>query len=149
MGKKVWLKLLMVGVVAVCVCIVFLIASKDTCACSPAANESSAVGSLRSLYLANLAYAKDHPAEGYPQHLNDVAPQLVPGDGLAVGEKSGYRFSYSVSGLERGRRYEAYEISADPDVPGKTGNRHFFMDETGIVRVSTTGPANASDSALH
>jgi hypothetical protein len=149
MAKKVWLKLLMVGVVGACVWVVFLIASKGTCACSPAANESSAVGSLRSLYSANLAYAKDHPAGGYPQHLNDLAPQLGPDEILATGEKSGYRFAYSASSQMGGGKYDAYEISADPDVPGKTGNRHFFMDETGVIRVLATGPADASDPALH
>jgi hypothetical protein len=148
MAKKVWLKLVMVGVIAVCVWVVFLIASKGTCACSSAANESSAVGSLRSLYSANLAYAKNHPLDGYPKHLNDLAPQLGPAEVLATGEKSGYRFTYSARSLKGGAKYDAYEISADPDVPGKTGTRHFFMDETGVIRASATGPANVNDPAL-
>lgn len=152
MTKKVWLKLLLVGVTAVCVWLAFLISSKGTCACSPAANESAAVGSLRILYSANLAYAKSHPPEGYSQHLNDLVPQLErerPTEVFAAtGERSGYKFAYTVRTSKGSGKNDAYEISADPTVPGKTGDRHFFLDETGIIRVSATGPANASDPAL-
>jgi type IV pilus assembly protein PilA len=149
MTKKVWLKLLTIGVMAVCVWVAFLIASKGTCACSAAAYEAAAIGSLRSLHSANLTYAKGHPAEGYSQHLNDLSPQLERKLSAEVFEKSGYKFAYTVRSPKGGGKNDTYEISADPKVPGKTGNRRFFMDETGIIRVSATGPANASDPALN
>lgn len=148
MAKKVWLKLLTVGVVAVSVWVAFLIASKGTCACSPAANEAAAIGSLRSLYSKNRAYTKSHPAEGYSQHLNNLTPPLEPEWPAEVFEKAGYKFAYTVRSSKEDGKNDTYEIFADPKVPGKTGTRHFFMDETGIIRVSATGPANASDPAF-
>lgn len=66
----------------------------------------------------------------------------------ATGEKGGYKFAYTVRTSREGGKNDAYEIAADPTVSGKTGDRHFFLDETGIIRVSATGPANASDPAL-
>lgn len=124
------------------------------------ANESSAVGSLRTLYSANIAYAKDHPEDGYPKKLNDLSwrsdkleqhndPEWVVDPVLAGGVKTGYRFAYTPRSSKGDGKVDAYEVSADPLEPGKYGKRHFFLNETGVIRVSETGPANASDPALH
>lgn len=70
------------------------------------ANESSAVGSLRTLYRANIAYARGHPEVGYPKKLNDLslrsdkpmqhdAPEWMIDPSLAGGLKTGYRFGYA------------------------------------------------------
>jgi hypothetical protein len=41
-----------------------------------------------------------------------------------------------------------YTLNADPTSPGVSGQRHFFTDETHIVRVNTAAVATASDPAL-
>ena len=70
-----------------------------------AANAAAAASALRMIYLANIAYAKNHPHEGYPRRLSDVSEG--PGNtehfwaidpALASGEKQGYRFTYSSQG---------------------------------------------------
>ena len=160
MAKNIWLKLVMVGVMAVSVWIVFLIASKGACACSPAANESAAVVSLRTLYSANIAYAKGHPKDGYPGKLRELSSrsdeseqhndaEWVVDPFIAGGVKSAYKFTYSPRSSMGDENFDTYEVRADPLEPGKSGKRHFFMNETGVVRVSETGPANATDPALH
>src|SRR2546426_7612887 len=69
------------------------------------ANESSAVGSLRTLYSANIAYAKNYPQLGYPTKLTDLSrrsgnpdhrndPEWAIDSLLAGGGKTRYRFSY-------------------------------------------------------
>jgi type IV pilus assembly protein PilA len=125
-----------------------------------AANESSAVGSLRTLYFANIAYAKDHPEDGYAKKLIDLSsrsdkpvqhngPEWMIDPALVGGLKTGYRFGYASHSSKGDGKVDAYELSADPLEPGQFGKRHFFMNETGVIRVSETGPANASDPALH
>jgi hypothetical protein len=69
------------------------------------ANESSAVGSLRTLYAANAEYMKDHPEEDYPKMLNELSqrldkseqqdvPKWVIDPALAAGTRFGYAFAY-------------------------------------------------------
>jgi type IV pilus assembly protein PilA len=124
------------------------------------ANESSAVGSLRTLYSANIAYAKEHPEDGYPRKLSDLSRRLdKPGQhydpeweidpALADGLKTGYKFAYTPHSSKGNGKVDAYEVSADPLEPSKCGKRHFFMDETGAIRASETGPAKGTDPTLH
>src|SRR5690242_14352627 len=57
-----------------------------------AANEASAVGSVRTLNMAVASYAADHPDKRYPEQLSDLSPYI---DGVLVnGTKSGYNFRY-------------------------------------------------------
>jgi hypothetical protein len=123
------------------------------------ANESSAVGSLRTLYSANIAYATIHPQQGYPNKLADLALPLENPKGdevpvwavdpvLARGAKTGYRFAYTSHSSKADGKVDVYEITADPVEPAVGRERHFFMNETGVIRVSESGPATASSLAL-
>jgi hypothetical protein len=124
------------------------------------AHESSAVGSLRTLYAANAEYTKDHPEEGYPNKLSELSqrldnsgqqelPKWMIDPALAAGARFGYAFAYNPRSSGGGGRIDAYEINADPSEPGEYGKHHFFMDETGIIHMSENSPANARDPALH
>ena len=109
-----------------------------------AANEASAVGSLRTLNTAAVTYLGTYghyppslqsfgpPSNGNP---TEDAADLVD-SGLAEGLKSKYRFTYfAVPGVGRDSR-GGYIITADPVGPGTSGQRHFSTDETGIIRFS-------------
>jgi hypothetical protein len=124
-----------------------------------AARESAAARSIRTIYLANVAYADDHPQQGYARNLNDLAEHPAnasPGTdrdrlvnlGLASGERVGYKFTYSAQSTKGDGKLDAFQVTADPLVPGKTGNHHFFVDQTGIFRISKDGPANSSSDVL-
>ncbi len=41
-----------------------------------------------------------------------------------------------------------YSIDAQPTVPGQTGDRFFFVDESGIIRESDSGVADSSSNPL-
>lgn len=105
-----------------------------------AANESSAVGSLRTLNTAAISYLDAYGH--YPPSLKNFGPPtsgkpteeaagLVDG-ALAHGQKSGYSFNYRsyppLGSLGAG----TYTIQADPLDP-KFGIRHFSTDQTGML----------------
>src|SRR5712672_4023999 len=71
-----------------------------------AANEASAVGSIRSVNTAAVTYSTTYPAAGYPQTLAQLAPAAsatstsadLIDSVLAGGTKSGYKFSMTAIG---------------------------------------------------
>ena len=110
-----------------------------------AANEASAVGSLRTYNTAIVTYEATYPDAGVPGSLTvlggvaagqepdrDHALLLDPLLSTPPFEKSGYRFYYIRAGStgENGR----YTIVARPVQYGTTGNRNFFTDESGVIR---------------
>jgi len=116
---------------------------------------ASAVGSLRVLDTAMHAYADSHPEKGYPASLTAL-PSAVQGDdyessvvrSLSDGHRSCYRFSYSARSRHSDEHFDAYEVLADPVCPGTSYLRHFFMDQTGTIRMAQGGPANAQSPTL-
>jgi hypothetical protein len=123
------------------------------------ARESAAASSIRTIYLSNVAYADDHPQQGYARNLSELAerptnarpgkdPDWLVDPGLASGEKVGYKFTYRSQSTKGDGKIDVFQVRADPLEPGKTGNRHFFVDQTGAFRVSKDGPANSSSDVL-
>jgi len=144
-----------IAVVAFCALAIFLAVNHVDRLGFPA-NESSTVGSLRSIYSANAAFVKAHPQGGYAKKLSDLSsrsessgsaepqPEWTIDSTLATGTKSGYRFNYVPHTVGLGKT-EAYELIANPIGREK---HHFFMDETGVIRASETGPATISSKPL-
>lgn len=125
------------------------------------ANETSAVGSLRTLNVAALAYSTNYGK--YPASLSDLGP-AGNGDSpsadaaglidsvLAKGIKSGYAFRYKMSqttGPDEKVGINAYSITADPVVLGSSGRRHFFTDQTGTIRSEADQPATADSPPIN
>ena len=115
-----------------------------------AANESSAVSSLRTINTAEVTYSSSWGA-GYAaaiDNLGGVAPCLagtaaaacIIDTGLSVAPytKSGYAFAAvgntPVAGVNNG-----FEANATPAVVDVTGKRAFCSDQTGVLRANTTG----------
>ena len=107
-----------------------------------AANESSAVGSLRVLNTAAITYLDSYGH--YPPSLKSLGPPVngKPSEKaadlvdpvLAGGRRSGYLFtyrSYPSLGSSRG----TYAIQADP-LDSTYGVRHFSTDQTGVLYVN-------------
>jgi type IV pilus assembly protein PilA len=119
-----------------------------------AANESSAVGSMRSINTAQVTYASSYPDVGFAANLGTLGPNSgtsvtstaaglidnVLGCGTTC-NKSGYKFSVSGSTA-------AYISGGDPISPGQTGQRYFFSDGSGVIRYNQTAVAAATDSPL-
>ncbi len=119
-----------------------------------AANESSAIGSLRSINRAAGSYKSDHPTIGFPPSLEELlaSPQATGVNWkidapIANGQKSGYRFTY-IPTKDSDGRINAYVVLADPASEGRTGTRHFFVDQTGTLRFTLKTRADAQSEML-
>ncbi len=123
-----------------------------------AANQASAVGSLRTINTAEITYASTYNA-GYSTALSALQPPATSTTNptaaaaglidsvLASGSKSGYTFSYS-PGTAVGGRIDTYGLNASPTTPGTTGTNFYFTDQSGVIRQNSTGTASSSDSPL-
>lgn len=105
-----------------------------------AANEASAVGSMRTINTACVTYSSTY-GTGFPAALANLAPanpataaaaDLID-QVLAAKQKSGYAFTYA-AGPAVGGVIPTYTLNADPISAGTTGQRHFFTDQSGVIR---------------
>lgn len=107
------------------------------------ANEMAAITSLRTISTgAQNYYARSSP-HTYPEELDDLgAPDSDPpylDDRLASGEKQGYDFVYELEDED------TYTCRANPKTIGKTGNRYFYVDETGRITANMEEEAGPDD----
>jgi len=119
-----------------------------------AANEASAVGSLRSINTACVSYSTSYG--GYPPALSNLGPgspanattaDLVDSV-LATGTKSGYVFTYAAGAKDANGNVLSYTINGDPVTVGTTGQRQFFTDQSGVIRANTGGAATVASTPI-
>jgi prepilin-type N-terminal cleavage/methylation domain-containing protein len=106
------------------------------------ANESAAVGAMKTIVSAAISFRSVNNA--YPtqlSNLSSVTPEYID-DVLGGGAKQGYNFWLAGSA-------NTFTVNAKPQTYQTTGVRSFFADESGVIR-ATTADANAtsSDTAL-
>jgi type IV pilus assembly protein PilA len=111
-----------------------------------AANEASAVGSIRTLNTSAVTYSSTYPANGYPATLVSMGGPspctAVPATAclvdavLAAGTKSGYTFKWTTDGQTPS---VGYSITGTPISVGTSGQRMFFSDQSGVIRYATSG----------
>jgi type IV pilus assembly protein PilA len=115
-----------------------------------AANQASAVGSLRSLNTSCTAYSTSYGQ--YPGALANLGPVASGGTAnstsadlvdmvLAAGVKSGYTFVYTA-----GTADQSYTLTALPIAQGTTGQNMYFTDQSGVIRVDTSGAGASAAS---
>ena len=119
-----------------------------------AANEASAVGSLRTINTACVTYSTNYPSVGYPANLTVLGPggsgasstnaDLIDSV-LAGGTKSGYTFAFTAG---TGTPSTGYSVAADPSSRGTSGQRGFFTDQSGVIRYDPTTTATSASSPL-
>ncbi|HVA93786.1 MAG TPA: prepilin-type N-terminal cleavage/methylation domain-containing protein [Candidatus Dormibacteraeota bacterium] len=113
-----------------------------------AANEASAVGSMRTINTSAVAYSTTYGT--YPAALSDLGPSTAPTSTaadlidsvLAAGTKSGYTFVYTA-----GTGDESYSLTGDP-VSTSTGQRHFYTDQSGVIRYDLSTTATSASNPL-
>jgi len=109
-----------------------------------AANESSAVSSVRTLVAAETAYAAAHPGQGYTCSLSDLAEAASISGALATGQKNGYAFEISgCSATTEGGANIKYQVVAYPVRLNQTGVRAFCSDESVVIKVDGSGSARS------
>lgn len=111
------------------------------------ANEASAISSCRTIASACQSYYMASEPKTYPAQLDDLGPPASDppylDTVLAVDKrKQGYRFDYVLNNPE------SFNLFADPITPGRTGNRYFFVDETGVITARVGGRPNATDPPI-
>ena len=121
------------------------------------ANEAAAVEALRTLNSTALMYSTTYG--GFPHAISDMGPaggspnpsssaaDLIDSV-LATGIKSGYKFTFSVVTTDPAGNVLSYAIAASPVIPGTTGQRSFFTDQSGTIRASANGVADASSTPI-
>lgn len=149
-----------IGISLVPILIIAAIAIPNLLRSRIAANEASAVGTLRTYSTALVSYASQCPNQGYPPSLTYLGPGASGADkcsradlveprmGTEMPVKSGYRFYYAPESYDAAGHILKYGLAADPVTPGTTGVRHFFTDESGVIRFTMRGGADAHSEPL-
>jgi prepilin-type N-terminal cleavage/methylation domain-containing protein len=124
-----------------------------------AANQASAIESLRVIGTAEVTYGVTYghgfsaslsalgpPATGAPT--SSAAAGLID-EALASGAKSGYSFIYSPALLNPATGgYDGYSLLANPSAPGQSGTTYYYTDATHVIRGNALGTASSTDSAV-
>src|SRR5882724_4228407 len=123
-----------------------------------AANESSAVGSLRTINTAMSAYQTTYPTKGYAATLLLLGPTaavpcvatfsnacLIDGT-LAAGVKNGFNVAATGGNTVSGINYNYY-ATATPVTLHSTGDRSFCGFDDAVMRIDPSGVIVASRNA--
>jgi hypothetical protein len=114
--------------------------------------EASAVGSLRTINVAQVEYARTHPDRGFASSLAELGPgsdDPLIDSVLASGKKSSYIFILTAAPPDSHGRIVRYGITARPQHYGKNIKHNFFTDESGVLRFTTENrAATAQDPTL-
>jgi type IV pilus assembly protein PilA len=140
-------------IVVAIILIIAAIAIPNLVRAKMAANEASAVSSLRTYNTSIVAYSTTYrtvPATGLGQLGPATTPSSTAADlvdsllGSATPVKSGYSFTYSAGTAQNGIIY-TYAITALPS-SSSTGQRKFYTDQSGVIRQTTDGSTPTSSS---
>jgi hypothetical protein len=105
-----------------------------------ATSENSAVSSVRSLNMAEIAYSQAHKNEGYTCSLADLRSAWGFSADLASGKKNGYIFRVQdCSSTKPNGPIVKYRVVAFPTVPGKNAAPAYCSDESDRIRVARSG----------
>lgn len=128
---------------AVPIGVIAAIAIPNLLAARRAANEGSAIHSLRTICEAEFAYQSNFAKYG---SLKELAANSLIDRNLGSGTKNGYNFTITVDSSNP----EAFEVTGVPVEYRSTGIRSFFVDETFVIRAGDNygGPATKMDEPL-
>jgi type IV pilus assembly protein PilA len=123
-----------------------------------AANQASAVASLRTLNTSEITYTSTFN-KGFSVDMASLASPAAAGavptstaaglidSVLASGTKSGYSFIYSPGPSDSSGRINQYQLNAQP-ISSSTGTNFYYTDASGIIRQNSTTTAASTDSPL-
>jgi type II secretory pathway pseudopilin PulG len=130
-------------------------------------NEKLAVLEMRVINTAATTYSTVYD-QGYPPSLATLGPPKTGtkenaqaagliDEVLASGTKLGYRFTYAAGPAKKYQFHyperttysiDTYTVHADPITPGETGDKHYFIDESGVIRTDWQKEAGAESSPI-
>ncbi len=121
------------------------------------AKEAFAVSTLRTYNTALVNYATQCQDFGFPRSVENLGPGNGDCQGAALVDSvlaapavrmSGYRFFYSPGPTDNLGHVVSYTITADPIPENATGIRHFYTDESAVIRMSRGAPATADSPSM-
>ncbi len=121
-----------------------------------AANEASAVGSVRTVNTAQVTFSSTYPDVGFAPAMSNLGPADATSSNCGTptstnaciidwavansinAAKSGYKVTTTASN-GGGTVYTTYLVEAHPDIVGTSGIRSFCSDQSGVIRFDPTG----------
>ena len=139
MKKEQGFTLIELMIVVAIIAIIAAIAIPSLLNARKAGNEASAISSLRTVATVGEQYRTRY--QTYSSSLANLNAAGYIDSVLSSGTKSGYVFTYAGS-------TNTWTVSATPSTTGTTGDRGFFVDQTGVIRFAASGAATSASSPL-